>query len=650
MKRVSRYTILGMFFLFLSGCIFSKTPDPNTDIILLKGNQVTLTINSVGDNQWLLQVNDEDPIELDGETGTSYVFNSSSYDLGTYSITVRNTYLGYIENCQWTVIVKETNASCTDNDSDGYSVEGGECGPVDCNDDNAAVHPNAIEGSSGDPVCGDSLDNDCDGLVDDADTGCQECLTATDCDDGNPCTTDSCVEGACVNTNNTLSCDDGNGCTVNDVCSGGSCVAGPQMDCNDNNECTDDSCMEGACVNANNTASCDDGDGCTMNDTCGGGACSGDPLDADGDNFVSDSCGGDDCDDGNASVNPGAKEGAPGDEGTCSDFIDNDCDGAADGSDSDCAETTPPQNVNASDVNLDPSGDPMDNSNFNDRVTVGWDLVSWATDYEIYTSTEPEGTYTYKGTVPAPILSFDDIQTDSLVIQPKPAMGDYFADTSDPQPEELEAYDTVMVQWEKETRTAINDFKNFTYYKVRAFNAVTESELSDYDEGKMDYTNAEGWKLADALTQLMIYEVMKEVGKIDPISNNYDFTYCDECTPGCVAEPGNDGTIQIYIGGNIISKTIRFTLTNFRTSVDYDASSETIGCDGRRSVTLNGTLGGTLFLGSGDLEGTFYLTGGGIGEADVTVPVSLGTIGTGKVTLRYNGEECFECYTIGLDL
>jgi hypothetical protein len=51
--------------------------------------------------------------------------------------------------------------------------------------------------------------------------------------------------------------------------------------------------------------------------------------DVDLDGFIAESCGGNDCNDNDAAINPGATE-------ICDDGVDNDCDGAIDGADGDC--------------------------------------------------------------------------------------------------------------------------------------------------------------------------------------------------------------------------------------------------------------------------------------------------------------------------
>jgi len=58
--------------------------------------------------------------------------------------------------------------------------------------------------------------------------------------------------------------------------------------------------------------------------------------DADEDGYDDEACGGDDCDDTDPAVNPGALEGPPADP-TCTDRVDNDCDGYVDQDDPDCA-------------------------------------------------------------------------------------------------------------------------------------------------------------------------------------------------------------------------------------------------------------------------------------------------------------------------
>jgi hypothetical protein len=85
------------------------------------------------------------------------------------------------------------------------------------------------------------------------------------CEDGNPCTDNVCMQGACVITPNAARCEDGNPCTTGDSCAAGACVSGGPADCNDNHTCTTDSCDETTskgCVNAASTC-----------ETCNASAC-----------------------------------------------------------------------------------------------------------------------------------------------------------------------------------------------------------------------------------------------------------------------------------------------------------------------------------------------------------------------------------------
>ena len=107
------------------------------------------------------------------------------------------------------------------------------------------------------------------------------------CNDGNPCTNDSCKDGDCVTTPNTAPCADGDLCTQNDTCNGGSCKgvaydAGGTNTCDDGDVCTSDGCdKQKGCTHTPLTASagtpapCDDGNACTSGDGCNGGACQG---------------------------------------------------------------------------------------------------------------------------------------------------------------------------------------------------------------------------------------------------------------------------------------------------------------------------------------------------------------------------------------
>jgi len=100
---------------------------------------------------------------------------------------------------------------------------------------------------------------------------------ATGCDDGNLCTTDSCTPSkGCVHMLNTVPCDDGDLCTTGDHCAMGVCISSAKLTCNDGNPCTADSCAPGAgCQFVPTIAACDDGNACTSGDACSKGQCLG---------------------------------------------------------------------------------------------------------------------------------------------------------------------------------------------------------------------------------------------------------------------------------------------------------------------------------------------------------------------------------------
>jgi hypothetical protein len=219
--------------------------------------------------------------------------------------------------------------NCTDGDQDGFSLEGGECGPVDCNDDNAAVNPEAIES------CGDGIDNNCDQLVDTDDplaSGCGPNCTdgdqdgfsleggecgSVDCNDGdafiNPAADEDCGDGIDNNCDRLVDTDD-------------PLAVGCEPNCTDSDE--DGFSLEGGECGL---IDCDDSDPLTspgapeicdgVDNDCNGQADEG--FDADQDGVTT--CEGD-CDDGDAFVFPGASE-------DCGDGIDNDCDQLVDAND-----------------------------------------------------------------------------------------------------------------------------------------------------------------------------------------------------------------------------------------------------------------------------------------------------------------------------
>jgi hypothetical protein len=114
--------------------------------------------------------------------------------------------------------------------------------------------PSAVNCDDGDPCTVDSC-------------GPDDCIYAlVNCDDGNPCTVDSCGPDGCIHA--PVNCDDGNPCTV-DSCGPNGCVH-VAVNCDDGNPCTVDSCGPNGCVHV--AVNCDDGNPCTV-DSCGPNGC-----------------------------------------------------------------------------------------------------------------------------------------------------------------------------------------------------------------------------------------------------------------------------------------------------------------------------------------------------------------------------------------
>ncbi len=153
----------------------------------------------------------------------------------------------------------------------------------DCSDDNPCTvdYCDPVRGCVSEPLPDGTACSD--GSVCTTGDVCQNgsCVGSdVSCDDGNPCTVDSCdAELGCVNTVVVgESCDDGNPCTSNDVCREDGTCSGSEISCDDGNPCTVDFCNpESGCDSypVEDGTECDDGNLCTMGDTCVSGVCSG---------------------------------------------------------------------------------------------------------------------------------------------------------------------------------------------------------------------------------------------------------------------------------------------------------------------------------------------------------------------------------------
>ena len=230
--------------------------------------------------------------------------------------------------------VDEGCAECVDADADGACVQ------VDCDDANATAYPGAPE------LIGDGVDNDCDGEIDEG-GGC------TDEDDDGACAEDDCDD---EDPNRAPHLDELPGDGLDNDCDGEidedtPCGCASDEDCPEHAYCdiescqcllfdtdgdgiadVDDNCPEVA--NPGQEDEDDDGQGDACEGVCEPVAevCDGQDNDCDGqidegcgcaDEDADGFCAGEDCNDNDPTVHPGAFE-VPGDG------LDNDCDGEID--------------------------------------------------------------------------------------------------------------------------------------------------------------------------------------------------------------------------------------------------------------------------------------------------------------------------------
>ena len=222
---------------------------------------------------------DDDPCTVDEECIDSACYSSPKCDDG--NVCTNDTCKAESGECKHAANSEfcDDNDACTTGDSCVQAACVG-VGVLDCSDGNDCTE-DTCESDSGcldpEPLTG----TDCsDGSLCTTEDKCEQgvCVgAATECDDDNVCTDDSCdeIDGQCINFPNELACDDLDPCTKDDMCGAGTCQGVPD-DCDDGNQCTENWCQEGVgCQTANveDGTGCDDGEECWVGDTCQSAVC-----------------------------------------------------------------------------------------------------------------------------------------------------------------------------------------------------------------------------------------------------------------------------------------------------------------------------------------------------------------------------------------
>lgn len=164
----------------------------------------------------------------------------------------------------------------------------------DCTDDSCEPATGCVFTNDNTNTC---TDNDVCTLTDQCVSGACVGSNTQTCNDGKACTDDSCdPQSGCQNVpDNTNTCTDNNLCTVGDHCSSGECVSDSSLNCDDGDPCTLNTCVPAtgcATSSAPDGTSCNDHSVCTTVDKCSGGHCLGStPMNcSDGNDCTYDNC------------------------------------------------------------------------------------------------------------------------------------------------------------------------------------------------------------------------------------------------------------------------------------------------------------------------------------------------------------------------
>jgi uncharacterized repeat protein (TIGR01451 family) len=172
-----------------------------------------------------------------GGCGVACVFPHATADCASGACILVSCDAGYHDidgvvgnGCEYACVPSGADVTCDglDDDCNGIAddawVSTSRCGTGACERDSVCLlgletcEPGdpLFEGPVGDATCSDGIDNDCDGLTDGGDNGCLPCAVPADCDDGLFCNgAEGCVDSACVPGADP--CEDGDPCTE-DLC------------------------------------------------------------------------------------------------------------------------------------------------------------------------------------------------------------------------------------------------------------------------------------------------------------------------------------------------------------------------------------------------------------------------------------------------